>query len=247
MRAYHVRPGVGVDLYDVSLTLAGAGGGLSLIAADTLELDFQAAEILGPAVRLRRAVARGLEVYHTLGPPAPGAARKKAGLSRVPRLRADALTITGGRIEVARHDGRPAETVSSLSLRGAVDSDGRALRLAIHDAAVTWDSRPRCSGVARRRRRGLGGRAHRGLAGLFDGGRVWARGGQQPGRELDLEVVAERAAADEISALIGIKLEFQAQGALARTSARPRTPCTSAATSAVISRGGNWPASRPRP
>ena len=63
VRAYHLRPGVGVDLYDVSLTLVSDGGDLSLIAADTLELDYRTAEILGRTVRLRRAVARGLEVY----------------------------------------------------------------------------------------------------------------------------------------------------------------------------------------
>jgi hypothetical protein len=215
VRAYNVRPNVGVDLYDVSLTLARAGGDLSLIAADTLELDFKVAEILGPSVRLRRVVARGLEVYHTRGPP-DGAVRTSGNPRQLPHLRADALVITHARIEVANHDGRAAETVSSLSLRGAADSDGRTLRLVVHDAAVAWDSR---SAVFENLHGDVvadsGGVRAEGLAGIFNGGRVHVRGGQQPGKVFDLEVVAERAVTSEISALTGINLEINAEGALA--------------------------------
>ncbi len=212
VRAYHLRPGVGVDLYDVSLTLVSDGGDLSLIAADTLELDFRTAELLGRTVRLRRAVARGLEVYHTLGPP-DDAPAQAGGPPQLPRLRADVLAITGARIEVARHDGRAAETVSSLTLRGAVDGDGHSLRLAIHEADVTWDSR----GVMFAGMHGsvvadsAGVRAES-LAGLVNGSRVSARGGQQPGDVLDLEIVAERVSTAEISALTGIGLELDAEG-----------------------------------
>jgi hypothetical protein len=215
VRAYHLRPGVGVDLYDVSLTLTGDDGGLSLIAADTLELDFQIPEVLGPAVRLRRAVVRGLEVYHTLGPP-DDAAQTPGKTAKLPRLRADVLAITDARIEVARHDGRAAETVSSLSLRGAVDSDGRVLRVAIQDASVTWDSRAAVfedlhgNVVA-----DSAGVRTEGLAGVFNEGRVHVRGGQQPGKVFDLDVVTERVATREISALTGINLEINAEGALA--------------------------------
>ena len=215
VRAYHVRPGVGVDLYDVSLTLSSAGGDLSLIAADTLELDFRATEILGPAVRLRRVVVRGLEVYHTLGPPVVGP-RSTRGAPKLPRLRADLLAIIGARIEVARHDGRAAETVSSLSLRGAVASDGRALRLAVQDADVTWDSRRTVFADLHGDVVADSAGVHTsGLAGIVNGGHVWARGGQQPGHVLDLEVVAERAVASEIAALTGIKLQINAEGSLA--------------------------------
>lgn len=214
VRAYHVRPDRGIDLYGVSLTLNGGDGGLTIVAADTLELDFEAHELLAPGKRLRRAVARGVEVYHTLGrPSAPGPAGDEP--RRFPRLRIDDLAITGARLDVAHHDGRQAETVSALALRGTLAGDGKQVLLNLYDAAIAWDSR--ATTLAQLHGAvvidGDGVRTT-GLGGLVNGNRVYARGGQFPDHALDLEVSAARVTAAEVTALTGLRLDLHADGSI---------------------------------
>ena len=54
---FDVRGGQGVDLYHLSVTLPGREGGVTVISADTVRLDYRLDEVMGSSPRIRQARA----------------------------------------------------------------------------------------------------------------------------------------------------------------------------------------------
>lgn len=127
----------GMDLFDVSLTLKGPRGAVTLIAADTLALDYRFGELLTSPVHLRRVSVRGGEIYALRAEPAADSERAVPGW---PHLRIDMLEIRDSFMEVSGSDGRLQERIPTLNWRGVVTA-GETLNLESRDADIFWETR----------------------------------------------------------------------------------------------------------
>lgn len=205
---YDIRPFQGLDAQDVTLTLPGERGGLTLVAIDTLEVDFLLREVMGLQVRLRRLDARGVEVYHNQDPPADEAV--PAG--QLPRLQIDQLRIARLRAEVSDHQGRLRERIESLDWRGEVGSNGRQLEVFTRMGRVDWPTR---SSVMDR----IYGRVivddeglkTDGLSALWNEGEVGISG-LINGDVVDIEAHGRRVETEALVDLTGLELDFSAAG-----------------------------------
>jgi hypothetical protein len=132
VRAYHVRPGVGVDLYDVSVTLSNANGDLSLIATDTLD---STSRPRGPGPALPRAGSSRMVWRYRTRPSVEGRNRRQP---RLPRLRADVLEIADARTRWPATTAAPRRPCPPCRCGG---DQRRRTGLDVHDGAGTGDSR----------------------------------------------------------------------------------------------------------
>ena len=214
--AYDVRPFAGVDLRDVTLTLPGERGGLTLVAVDTLELDFRLREVIGRTVRLRRLAARGVEIYHNQDPPAPAAADADEGwiAATAPRLVVDAASVSGARIEVSGHDGQLAERISGLSWRGSLQAADAEARVVTRSATLDWETRSArfdqvygAVSVARDTLR------IEDVSALWNDGRVQVAG-RYANDDLALRAAGEGLSVFEVNELVRLDLDFAAQGTI---------------------------------
>ena len=205
---YDVRPFAGLDAHDVTLTLPGERGGLTLVAADTLELDFNLREVMGLQVRLRRLEARGVEIYHNQDEPADDPPREFAP----PRLQIDLLSIQGARAEVSDHQGRLVERIDALDWRGEMHSDGTSLQIFTRHGRVDWPTR---SSVMSKLYGGVtvdaGGVRTEGLSGVWNDGEIRVSG-LISGDVVDLEAAGRRVRSNELVDLTGLELDFDAVG-----------------------------------
>jgi hypothetical protein len=134
---YNVRPFGGIDAYDVTFTLPGERGGLTLLAVDTLAVDFNLREVLGLDVRLRRIDAQWVEIYHNQDEPIDEPRERFAP----PRLQIDQVQLRDGRAEISNHDGQLVERIASFDWRGSVRSDGRHLSVRTRAGSIDWPTR----------------------------------------------------------------------------------------------------------
>ncbi len=207
----------GLDLYRASLTLRRGDGGLLIVAADTLSLDFRPIEIARTPTRLRRVVVRGGEVYLSQEEPdGGGAGTGGGGLADLPaswpQLRIDRLEIRDAQLEVSGPDGRLRERIPRLAWTGSVAADS-TLRLGTEDAEIWWQSRgSRLEDVAADVEIGRAGvRVRRGSL-LLNGRPVEGGGRLAPDGDLDLVVEGRDATAGEIENLLDLGLGFAARG-----------------------------------
>ncbi|MEZ4387522.1 MAG: translocation/assembly module TamB domain-containing protein [Candidatus Krumholzibacteriia bacterium] len=206
--AYHVRLLSGVDLTDVTFTLPGERGGLTLVAVDTLEIDFRLREVLGLEVRLRRLAASGVDVYHMQEEPRPHAARQLT----LPRLRLDQALIDGGQVEVSDPRGRLRERIDELAWRGELASDGKTLTVFTRSGRILWSTRnadlQRLYGRVSVDAEGV----HTdGLGGVWNGGEVEVAGLLGHG-VLNLDASGRGVEAAAVTDLTGVPLDFTAAG-----------------------------------
>ncbi|MBD3220074.1 hypothetical protein GF314_02440 [bacterium] len=205
---YDVRPFGGIDAYDVTFTLPGDRGGLTLVAVDTLELDFRLREVIGLDVRLRRLAATGLEVYHNQDPPSesPG-----DGFS-VPRFQVDVLSLRDGRAEVSNHHGQLLERISSFDWHGSVVADGEQLRIETRSGSLDWPTRSstfdRVYGTTTVQE---GMVTVDGLAAAWNDGEVEVSG-YATADSVDVTASGRSVDAQRFVELTGIELEFDAAG-----------------------------------
>ena len=140
VRDFHMRGVEGLDLYGVSLTLPRENGGMTLVSADTVWLDFRLREVLGSPPRLRRLAVSRPELYARAGRDTtvqPESASQGLGL---PDLFIDRLEVDDAHLEFSAGHGRPIELVTDLDLRGAFASRGR-LQVNLESCSASWESR----------------------------------------------------------------------------------------------------------
>lgn len=212
--AYDVRPFAGVDLRDVTLTLPGERGGLTLVAVDTLELDFRLREVIGRTVRLRRLAARGVEIYHNQDPPADDDADAGWISETAPRLVVDAASVSGARIEISGHDGKLQERITGLSWRGDLRAADRTARVVTRHAALDWETRSArfaqvygAVSVAEDTLR------IEEMSALWNQGRARVSG-HYAEDDLFLRAAGEGLSVFEVNELAGLGLDFAARGAI---------------------------------
>ncbi len=214
--AYDIRPFAGIDLRDVTLTVPGERGGLTLVAVDTLELDFRLREVIGRTVRLRRLAARGVEVYHNLDPPL---AEPDAGEGPVaetaPAVIVDVAAVSGARVEISGHDGQLRERLADLSWRGSLRADADRAEVVTRSGEVDWQTR------SARLERVYGRATVEGdtvtvpeLAALWNGKPARARLRIAPDA-IDVRASGEDISAFEVHELVGLELDFAARGDIA--------------------------------
>lgn len=227
--SYHLRFLEGLDLQDVTFTSRGRGGALTLVAIDTLQLDFRVREALGRSARLRKVVACGVEIYHNEGRREDPAARPTR-LS-LPHLSIDHFDLRAGRVEISRSDGRLRERIDDLNWLGELELAGERLRLVAHSGGLDWSTR-------RTRLENLFGTVSvdtqgvhlAGLAAAWNEGQV-AVSGQLKQAGLRLTATGRNISTDEVNDLTGLDLDFTARGDI---------DCTIAAEDDTVRFGGTF-------
>lgn len=207
---YVLRPFSGLDAHDLTFTMPGERGGLTLVAVDTLELDFQLDEVMGLEVRVRRISAVGVEIYHNQDAPTdePGRA---GGL---PRLLCDVVSIRGGRAELSNHQGQLEERIAHFDWLGRVQADGEVLTVDTRLGTVDWPTRNSVLSQIRGVVTYDGDRvATDGLAAVWNGEPVQASG-YLADESLQIKASSDGADAATVNDLTGLELEFAARGAV---------------------------------
>ncbi len=137
VRDFRGNPFKGLELYQVSLSLADGSGGAIAATVDTLVLDYRWEELLADSPRLRRVEARGAMVHATTsgsrGQRRPPGGGPSAGSAAVVRRRLPAGRRAGG-LRRGRSSARaPARRAPAGRIRGgrwrAAGSALRARRL----------------------------------------------------------------------------------------------------------------------
>lgn len=204
---YHVRPFVGFDLRDVSLSIEGDNGGMTLVSVDTLELDFRLREVLRPQIRLHRCEAKGVEVYHHLE------ANDEGGGGSLPRLDIDLMVIKRAHVEVSGSDGRLRERIDRLDWRGAIHSDGESLELTTRAGHLLWPTRSSSFDEVSGDVRVEAGRVHvDGFHAVWNGGAVTLSGWFGMTGDMEFDAIAAGAKAETVTDLTGLELAFDALG-----------------------------------
>ena len=218
VRDFRMRAFEGMDLYGVSLTLPGAGGGMTLASADTVMVDFQLQEVLRAVPLLRRVAISRPEIYSRSGRPAD-APDGDAGLAPAdfPRLEIQLLGVRDASFEFSGSDGRLVERISHLDWAGSLRSD-RELDLVLHRCEVHWDTHQSVLGNLR----GQVVLDHERvrvspLFGTLNGHEVRVTGSRQWDGGLDLTIIGKGVAIPEVENLIDMTLGFHAAGDVSAT------------------------------
>ncbi len=212
VRDFHVRPFEGLDLYGVNVTLPSRTGGVTLVAADTVVVDFAVAEALGSPPRLRRVAVSRPEVYTRAGHRAPGAPVPVPGPPRLPRLVIDRLEVDRAFVEASDENGRLAERITDVTFRGSVDA-GEVTTMVLHGCSADWQTHAsRLAGVRGNVRVGRAGVVADGVTGTLNGHPVEVSGLRGWDKSLDLNVAVKGVSIPEIEDLIGQNIGFKAHG-----------------------------------
>ena len=212
VRDYHVRAFSGVDLYGVSLTLSRDTGGLTLVSADTVRIDFSLGQLLGSPARITRLTVSRPELYARAGRDVnPPAETVSEGLG-LPRLIIDRLVVNDAHLEFSDANGRLVEKVTGLDFRGAAASRGE-LQVAIENCDAVWESRAtRLTALTGDLRVDAVGFHTTGLScGLNDGDAAVA-GDKGWDQTLDLRISGRRLSIPEVENLLDTDLGFAAAG-----------------------------------
>jgi hypothetical protein len=210
VRDFKVRLFEGVDLYGLSLNLPSESGGMTLVSADTVRVDFTMGEVLGVVPRLRRVEVRNPEVLSRAGadsvpdkdPPA------------FPRLAIEHLIISQGFLEVSRADGRLLERISRFDFRGGARSD-EEIELLLRGCDVVWDTHQ--STLNDLRGRVVVDRERvvtDPVFGQFNGKKVRVSGSRYWDETLDLNIEGHGVNIGEVEELIDMTLGFKAEGSV---------------------------------
>ncbi len=213
VRDFNVRLFEGMDLYGVSLTLPSKSGGMTLVSADTVRVDFAMNEVLGVVPRLRRVDVRRPEVFSRAGADTT----VKSDPPAFPRLAIDYLTISDAYLEFSKADGRLIEKLSHLNFAGRVRSD-KAIDITLHGCDVVWDTHQSIL-------EDLRGQVFidrdevkaTPIYGLFNGQEISVSGSRRWDEGLDLDIQAQGVNVVEVEALIDMTIGFKAEGDLDAT------------------------------
>jgi hypothetical protein len=204
----------GLDLYGVSLTMPGKGGGQVVVTADTVEVDYRTREVNTKAPRLRRVVLRRPQVLVRTTADS-GAVRKPAATPTMPKLPAitiDDLVITLGYLEIDDAGGRTLERIPYLSWRGPVQT-GPVTHAVMNNCAIDWLTHAsRLDSLVGDLTLDEHGAQVRGVRGLLNGHPVTVDGKRGWDKTMDLAVGARGVNVLEIEHLVRLRLGFKAQG-----------------------------------
>ncbi len=209
---YRVRPFEGVDLFGLTLTLPSESGGLTLVSADTVIVDFSVGEILGIVPKLRRVEVRNPQVFSRAGSDS-----SKTKTTSFPRISIEHLVISDAFLEFSQADGKLAERISRLDFIGRARSD-KEIELVLHGCDVVWETHQ--SELADLR--GNLTINHELVAadpiyGFLNGKKVRVSGSRRWDEALDLAVEAHGVNVAEVEALIDMTIGFKAEGDLKAT------------------------------
>lgn len=200
----------GVTLHDVTLTLPGENGGVTVVGVDTLSLSYALSDLMRRPYELRRVTLVGPEVRLVRGEPVGEAPADRS--TRGEQLLVHDLRVRDGALTLADADGRLQEEVADIFWRGSLRLGDEA-RLAASEAALTWVTRDARLADLR------GAAALRDgvltidqLSGLVNESSVLLSGGRGADGALDLKVEARRVDVREVENLIDMTLGFQAHG-----------------------------------
>jgi TamB, inner membrane protein subunit of TAM complex len=213
VRDYRVRPFEGVDLYGLSLTLPSDSGGMTLVSADTVRVDFQVGEILGVVPRLKRVVVRNPQIFSRAGNDTTA----ESSSGSFPRIAIEHLVISDAFLEFSQADGQLSERISQLDFSGKVRSDQK-IELVLRGCEVNWDTHQSHLDELRGRividRKQIMAES---VYGLLNGKRVKVSGSRHWDEDLDLTVEARGVNIAEVEALIDMTIGFAAEGDLDAT------------------------------
>ena len=133
VRDFQVRAFEGLDLYGVSLTLPGKAGGLTLLSADTVTVNFNLKEALGAVPHLRRVVVASPEIYSMAGNDTTSSEDSGTVDLGLPQLLIDHLVIQNGFLEFSDSGGRMVQRIPHIDLQGEVET-GQEVRAILR----TW-------------------------------------------------------------------------------------------------------------
>jgi hypothetical protein len=205
---YNIRPLVGIDAYDVSFGLPGDRGGHTLVAVDTLEIDFQLREVLGLDLRLRRLAATGVELFHLQDEPDPESERR----FELPRLRIDQAIIADAHVEVSDHHGRLQEQIERLDWRGELAITDAGVTAVTRNGRVVWPNRStdldQVDGTVTITDDGV---RFEDVRGLWNGGEAEISG-LIGGDAIELVASGREVRASWVTDLTGVDLDFAAHG-----------------------------------
>jgi hypothetical protein len=217
VRDFRVRAFEGMDLYGVNVTLPTRSGGVTLIAADTVVVDFSLPEVLGSPVRLRRVAVSRPEVYSRAGQPDPDRAPAEPGPPKLPRLVIDRLDVSDAFLEFSDAMGRLGERIVDLQFHGAV-SAGELTELVLHGCSADWQTHAsRFDGVRGKVHVSEAGIVADDVSGRLNGNRVEVSGLRGWDERLDLDVAGSGISVDEIEDLIDQNIGFNARGDVVAT------------------------------
>jgi len=216
VRDFQVRTFEGLDLYGVSLTLPDSSGGLTLISADTVTVDFRITEALGIVPRLRQVTVRRPEVYSLAGRKREEKESGGPGIA-LPRLVIDNLTVTDAFLEFSDSGGRLAERIPQADWQGRLET-GDGIRTIMRGCDIDWETHEShledLRGEVRIDGQGI---FVENLSGKLNGNPVKGRGSWLWDATLDLTADAQGVSVDEVAVLIDQDLGFHATGDVAGT------------------------------
>ncbi|RKZ18431.1 hypothetical protein DRQ50_04020 [bacterium] len=212
VRDYRIRTFEGVDLYGVSLTLAREDGGLTLMSADTVRVDFNLVQVLGSPARIRRLTVSRPELYARSGRDTTVQAESVGEGLGLPSLVIDELEVDNAHLEFSDAEGRLVEMVTDLYFRGAASSRDE-LEISIASCSADWQSRAiRFNGLEGDLLVDAEGFRTDGVTGDLNEGHAEVAGSKGWDDSLDLRVKGRRLSIAEVENLLDTTLGFSAAG-----------------------------------
>ncbi len=220
VRDFRVRPFEGLDLYGVSLTLPAKSGGLTLMSADTVTVDFNLREVLGTVPHLRRVTVARPEIYSMAGTDTSSGKDSDTIDLGLPSLLIDHLIVRDAFLEFSDSGGRLVQRIPRIDLQGEVRT-GDELRVLLRGCDVEWETHQSVlTGLRGEVTVGPLGVEVAGLTGSVNGHPVRISGGRKWDGDLDIEVEGRGVSVGEVENLIDQALGFAAAGDITGTFTR---------------------------
>jgi len=212
VRDFRVRTFEGLDLYGVSLTLPAKSGGLTLMSADTVAVDFNLAEALGAVPHLRRVTVSRPEIYSMAGADTTKGDDSGTIELGLPALLIDHLVVRDAFLEFSDSGGKLVQRIPRIDLQGEVRT-GDEVRALLRGCDVDWETHQSLlSGLRGEVMVGPRGVEVGGLTGAFNGHPVRVSGERRWDGELDITVEGQGVSVAEVENLIDQSLGFDAEG-----------------------------------
>jgi hypothetical protein len=217
VRDFRIRAFEGLDLYGVSLTLPAKSGGLTLMSADTVTVDFNLKEVLGTVPHLRRVTVVKPEIYSMAGTDTTSGDDSGTIDLGLPELLIDHLIVREAFLEFSDSGGRLVQRIPRIDL-GAEVRIGNEVRAVLRGCDVDWEThQSMLTGLRGEVTVGPLGVEVAGLTGSVNGHPVRVDGGRQWAGDLDIEVEGRGVSVAEVENLIDQTLGFAAAGDITGT------------------------------
>ncbi|MEN8005600.1 MAG: translocation/assembly module TamB domain-containing protein [Candidatus Krumholzibacteriota bacterium] len=212
VRDFRVRAFEGLDLYGVSLTLPGKSGGMTLMSADTVTVDFKLQEALGAVPHLRRVVVTSPEIYSMAGNDTTSGDDSGTIDLKLPSLLIEHLVVRDAFLEFSDSGGRLEQRLPDIDFRGRVRT-GNEVRAVLRGLDADWETHEsRLTGIRGEVTVGPEGIEVAGLGGFLNEHPVKVDGGRRWDGDLDIAVTGRGVSVAEVESLIDQTLGFNAAG-----------------------------------